>query len=67
MVDWKIILGLGVLIGAVLVKESKKADQFYDSTRARIVASLNKLRARSKKNNTLSEEESGPSAAPASN
>jgi len=65
MMDWKVILG--VIIGAVLVKESNSADRFYDSTRARIVASLIKLRARSKKNNTPPEEESGPSAAPVSN
>lgn len=44
MVLWKTILG--VVVGAVLVKESRRAARTYDILREKLVASVDKLRAK---------------------
>jgi hypothetical protein len=44
MVPWR--MTLGVLFGAVLVKESRRAGRAYDLIREKLVVSLGKFRAK---------------------
>jgi len=66
MVPWKTILG--VVVGAVLVKESRRAARAYDILREKLVASLDKLRAKAEEPNAASDDRGhDPSVNPVSN
>ena len=66
MVPWRIILG--VVLGAVLVKESRRMGRAYDLLRAKIVAPLGKFRAKTEEPDAAADDRGNdPSVSPASN
>ena len=65
MLPWRVLLG--AVLGAVLVKESRKANRMYDAVRAKAMAMLDKLRPESKPGKLPADDGPGSSSAPASN
>ena len=66
MVPWRIILG--VVLGAILVKESRRVGRAYDGLREKLVASLDKFRGKHEEGDAATDDSgSDPSVSPASN
>jgi hypothetical protein len=65
MFTWRILLG--AVLGAILVKESRRASGAYDSVRAKVLASLDKLRTKPTQNSIPTGDGPESSTAPVSN
>ena len=66
MVPWRMMLG--VVLGAVFVKEFRTAERAYDLIREKVVASLGKCRAKAEEPNAASDDRGhDPSVNPVSN
>jgi hypothetical protein len=64
-IPWRLIVG--IILGAVIVKESHRASGAYDSVRAKVLASLDKLRTKPTQNSIPTGDGPESSTAPVSN